>query len=266
MVREIVIDEEFKSILPALDEKTYAFLEESLLAHGCMHPLVLWGDILIDGHNRYEICTKHDIPFSTVGKEFETRDDVLVWIIHTQVSRRNLNPIQLAYFRGLHYHADKRLVGNIGGRNQHSEELRHNDIIPNAGSTVSRLAGEYNVSPSTITRDALVATAINAIGASSPDAKRSILDGSSGITRRQLQELAVGQGEGVAEVAGRIEDGSFERGRGAAAPAADFAPELEKGAINRAPTEFVQFANVVGFLRRLDCAHFGYTAMFSSGA
>ena len=49
---EIIIDEEFNSLLPALDEQTYAMLEENLLENGCMNPLVLWNGILIDGHNR----------------------------------------------------------------------------------------------------------------------------------------------------------------------------------------------------------------------
>ena len=91
---EIIIDEQFKSLLPALDAKTYALLEENLLLNGCMYPLVVWNGILIDGHNRYEICTKNNIPFKTVDKEFASRDEVLIWIISTQVSRRNLTPIQ----------------------------------------------------------------------------------------------------------------------------------------------------------------------------
>jgi len=51
----IIIDEEFKALLPALDKDTYAMLEENLLKNGCRDSIVLWGDILIDGHNRYEI-------------------------------------------------------------------------------------------------------------------------------------------------------------------------------------------------------------------
>ena len=82
-IPEIIIDEEFRSILPALDKETFALLEENLLVHGCMHPLILWENILIDGHNRYEIATRHGIPFATVTKEFASRDEVLIWIIST---------------------------------------------------------------------------------------------------------------------------------------------------------------------------------------
>jgi len=57
-MQEIMIDEQFKRILPAFDEQTYAWLEENLLDYGCLQPLVLLGNILIDGHNRFEIIKK----------------------------------------------------------------------------------------------------------------------------------------------------------------------------------------------------------------
>ena len=81
----IIIDEEFKALLPALDKDTYAMLEENLLKNGCRDSIVLWGDILIDGHNRYEICNKHGIPFNTIGRDFKSREEALIWIISTQV-------------------------------------------------------------------------------------------------------------------------------------------------------------------------------------
>ena len=85
------IDSEFKNLIPALTDEEYKGLEQSILSEGCRDALVLWGDILVDGHNRYEICTRHNIPFKTVQKEFTSRDDVLLWMIDTQFSRRNLD-------------------------------------------------------------------------------------------------------------------------------------------------------------------------------
>ena len=212
---EITIDEEFKNLLPALDEKTYAMLEESLLENGCMHPLVLWDGILIDGHNRYEICQKHEIPFKTTEKEFASRDEALIWIITTQVARRNLNPIQLSYYRGLHYHADKRLVKNVAGNNQYEqiyEVKAQNGPKPQSGTTSIRLSDEYNVSKNTIKRDAQLANAIDAIGENSPEAKREILSGKSPITRQHLQNLAAdGTDDEIKSIAESIEQGTYER-------------------------------------------------------
>ena len=110
-MRNIIIDAEFKRLLPALSKNSYSSLEYSILAHGCRDPLVLWNDILIDGYNRFEICTKHNIEFDTVDMQFDSREEVLIWIITNQVARRNLSPLQLSYFRGLHYNAEKKLKG-----------------------------------------------------------------------------------------------------------------------------------------------------------
>lgn len=86
----MIIDNEFKGLIPPLTDEEYKGLEESILKDGCRDALVLWGEILVDGHNRYEICTRHNIPFKTVQKEFTSRDDVIRWIILNQFGRRNL--------------------------------------------------------------------------------------------------------------------------------------------------------------------------------
>lgn len=86
----ITIEPEFKSLIPPLTTEEYAGLEKSLLEEGCRDALVLWGDILIDGHNRYEICTKYHIPYETVQREFDSRKSAIEWIILNQFGRRNL--------------------------------------------------------------------------------------------------------------------------------------------------------------------------------
>ena len=60
---EIVIDPEFQKLIPALTPEERKDLEASLIADGCISPLVVWykHDILLDGHNRHEFCLKHDI-------------------------------------------------------------------------------------------------------------------------------------------------------------------------------------------------------------
>lgn len=87
---EIRIDPEFKALIPPLTVEEYAGLEESIVREGCRDALVLWMGILIDGHNRYEICQKHGIPFETREIELDDRDEAIMWIIMNQFSRRNL--------------------------------------------------------------------------------------------------------------------------------------------------------------------------------
>ena len=85
------IDDEIASLIPPLTEDEYTRLEQSIIAEGCREPIVVWNDIIIDGHNRYKICSEHGIAFTTVQKDFKDRNEAMLWIIHNQFGRRNLN-------------------------------------------------------------------------------------------------------------------------------------------------------------------------------
>jgi len=88
----IKIDPEFKALIPPLSTEEREQLEANILQDGCRDPLVVWDGTLIDGHNRYEICARLDLPFDTKEYDFDTRDDAKVWIIQNQLGRRNLAP------------------------------------------------------------------------------------------------------------------------------------------------------------------------------
>lgn len=92
--REPEIDKEFSSLIPPLTPDEYSGLEQSILSEGCRDAIILWNNIIIDGHNRYKICKEHNIPFRTETKDFATRQDVILWMFHNQLSRRNLNDFQ----------------------------------------------------------------------------------------------------------------------------------------------------------------------------
>ncbi|MGE4531759.1 MAG: DNA N-6-adenine-methyltransferase [Acidithiobacillus sp.] len=139
----IVVDNEFKALIPPLQEEERAQLEANLMADGCRDPLVVWpmaeytedstgitfkyadhrideiqvdGEwrlvkvwdapdggsfdldewpcILVDGHNRHEICERLEIPYSIVEIEFSNRGEVTEWIIKNQFGRRNISDYQ----------------------------------------------------------------------------------------------------------------------------------------------------------------------------
>jgi len=85
------IDKEFSELIPALTEEEFKGLEESIIKEGCRDALITWNGVLVDGHNRYNICQKHNIVYSTIEKDFATRDDAIVWIINNQFGRRNIS-------------------------------------------------------------------------------------------------------------------------------------------------------------------------------
>jgi len=88
----IVVNEDLKAYIDPLTPEEYEALERSILAEGCRDALVLWGEVLVDGHNRYGICQKHGLPFQTVqNTRFKSIDDVHLWMIDQHLGRRSIS-------------------------------------------------------------------------------------------------------------------------------------------------------------------------------
>jgi len=92
---DIVVNEELKAYIDPLTPEEHESLERSLLAEGCRDALVLWGNVLVDGHNRYGICQKHGLPFQTVqNPRFQSIEDVHLWMIDQHLGRRSVSDFQ----------------------------------------------------------------------------------------------------------------------------------------------------------------------------
>jgi transposase-like protein len=92
---DIRIDEGLRAYIDPLTEDEHEALERSLLAEGCRDALVLWGDLLVDGHNRYAICQKHGIEFQTrQNTTFKSMEDVHLWMIENHLGRRSVSDFQ----------------------------------------------------------------------------------------------------------------------------------------------------------------------------
>lgn len=91
----IVVNPDLQAYIDPLTPEEYAALERSILAEGCRDALVLWGEVLVDGHNRYGICQKHGIPFQTVqNTRFTSMEDVHLWMIEQHLGRRSVSDFQ----------------------------------------------------------------------------------------------------------------------------------------------------------------------------
>ena len=88
---DLIIDNEFRDLIPPLSDDEFKQLEKNLLRDGIRDPLVTWNGILIDGHNRYELAKKHGLEFETTELHFADRNEALHWIITNQLGRRNLS-------------------------------------------------------------------------------------------------------------------------------------------------------------------------------
>ena len=92
---QIQINDTLRAYIDPLTEAEYSALERSILAEGCRDALVLWNDVLVDGHNRYAICQQHGIPFKVIqNTTFRSMEDVMLWMIDNHLGRRSVTDFQ----------------------------------------------------------------------------------------------------------------------------------------------------------------------------
>ena len=111
---DMIVDAEFAALIPPLSAEERQQLEENIVEHGgARDPLVVWASkgtlTLLDGHNRYEICTRLGLPFDIHEMRFSDRDGAADWMDRNQLGRRNLHPDAFTLLLGRRYNRTKRV-------------------------------------------------------------------------------------------------------------------------------------------------------------
>jgi ParB-like chromosome segregation protein Spo0J len=93
---ELKINDKFKNLLPPLTDEEFKYLEESILQYGLINPILIWNGTIIDGHYRYKICLKYNIPIKTKEVQFRNEYEAIVYIIRNQLGMKNLTDYEKA--------------------------------------------------------------------------------------------------------------------------------------------------------------------------
>ena len=171
------VDDEFRSLIPPLQHEELQLLEQSIIEEGCREPLTVWAEagILLDGHNRFDICTRLGLAYELRELSFDSREAAFDWMDRNQLGRRNLTPLGLSMLRGRIYERSKKPEGG-SGVNQHrskGEELRQNGVVP----TSRAVADGLGVSDRTIERDAQLVRAVETLKPTVPDIVQRVMSG-----------------------------------------------------------------------------------------
>lgn len=199
--KEIQILPELKALIPPLSNEEFTQLAENIKKDGCREAILIWETkkikvesntvtpdatvyILIDGHNRFEICTKFSLDYKIHIVNYENLDQVKDFMIDNQLGRRNISPEQASYLRGLKYNAEKKNRGQYNREMQSGQNVHFDEKV--SKKTAQKLAEQYNVNEKTIRRDADYA---DGIGLLPTELKQEILAGRSNFSRAEIIEL-----------------------------------------------------------------------------
>ena len=185
------IDPEFQSQIPPLTDDEFRQLEENILKEGkLLSPLIVWGNTLVDGHNRYAILQKHpEIYFSTMPLPFESREEVLAWICKNQLGRRNLTPEQKYYLMGKQYEAEKAAHGG-DRKSSDAKSSYHCDNLIGGEKTCDRIAEENGVSKATVIRASKYKKGVEIAESLIPGMREKILNKQVKVSNADMRRLA----------------------------------------------------------------------------
>ena len=140
----IIIDEEFKNLIPPLSPDEFAQLEENCTKEGIRDDLIVWETpngtkVLIDGHNRFQIAAQHGLHWNEKVMQFKSRDEAREWIIRNQFGRRNLS----AYDRSILALKLKPIIAEKAKENLHqgNEPLQKSVNPVNTQKELATIAG-----------------------------------------------------------------------------------------------------------------------------
>lgn len=178
--KELKIDPELRDLLPPLTGDEYKQLEKNIVENGFdkNFPIMEWHGYIVDGHNRYSICKKHNIDYVVGTLGYETKDEVMEWMLDIQLGRRNLSPIQriavTEKYRPIYEKQAKENSLNNLKQNQTAD--KSNLTNREFKSTNKKLADIAGVKPTTYKMGAKVLNSDN------EDLKQRVLSGETSIS------------------------------------------------------------------------------------
>jgi hypothetical protein len=210
------IDEELRLLIPPLSKEEYGQLEENIMKWGCLDPLKVWpvpdtdDVVLLDGHNRFAICSEHNVSYVTESVPLIDRAAAIDWMIANQLGRRNLSTEQISYLRGRQHQSKKQRLANpegVGGKL--GKIVKPQNEAQQSDHTVVRITKQHGASKVTIKRDTDYAEAINAILAvAASEVLRQLLGDGSKFTKlatMKLSELVKEEPEVLMEIMSEVQ-------------------------------------------------------------
>lgn len=183
--KELKIDPELRDLLPPLTGDEYKQLEKNIVENGFdkNFPIMEWNGFIVDGHNRYSICKKHNIEYVVGTLGYETKDEVMEWMLDIQLGRRNLSPIQrIAVAEKYRSIYEKQAKENQGTRNDLNNNFgtkltqSEKEKMNNENRTNKKLADIAGVKPTTYKMGAKV------LNSNNEKLKKEVLSGETSIS------------------------------------------------------------------------------------
>ena len=187
--RKLKIHPLLSSLIQPVSPEEYEQLELDLIEFGCKEPILTWNGYILDGHKRYDICMKYNIPFKIKKSHLVTLSEAVSYVCNTQLQRGD----------DLKYELYKYLVGKWFSAQRELAE-REAEFSPKTPCPVTAaqaanrrcqlIAKALNISDGTVNKYRFFQEAADTISKSAPQLGRRIITGDMKISHENACDLA----------------------------------------------------------------------------
>ena len=204
-LEDLIIDPEFESVIPPLTELEFDQLRKNILEDKeVFHPIIVWNNTIVDGHNRYKILKAHqNLPFRIRKLDFEDRYEVIAWICKNQIGRRNLSDAQRTILLGRRLEAEKM---SRGGNRRTAEMISCPQNEGMKSKTAHKIAEESGVSRATVERSSEYVKALDIAKQHDANIERDILAGVIAPSKKDVIHIGKASKEEIPELVKQLRE------------------------------------------------------------
>ena len=198
-------DREFKNLTKPASQRDMDILEKSIYQEGCLEPIVIWKNIIIDGYKRYNICREEGIEYATTEMIFPYRDEAIIWVCKKRLEDMPRFSDMFCYLVGKKYISTKAINNRIK-KNDHGS-------LAVDGRVSVRIGQEWGLGRGTIERYGAYAAAMDKIAYMDQELFDLILSGKISLTRTNVINMVQSESKALKAVKSKYLRGRTESER-----------------------------------------------------
>ena len=186
---ELKKDDDIQRLKQPLSAEATRELKQQLLNYGCNEPILVWGDIIIDGANRYDICKTNHLSFRTISANIASKEEAYVLVCKQQLLRNDIVYEMRKYLIGRLYRAE---VNSKTTKAANSNRIRRQYALGKASrkqDILMEVSSYLDLSTGTVLKYGIFAKCIDNIRKNDPAIAIGILEGRIKISHENILRL-----------------------------------------------------------------------------
>lgn len=207
---ELNIDEEFQRLHIPMVEKKFKRLEQNIYQRGATKPILIWNGYIVDGHKRYDIFHRRNIPFRVHIVDFSSRNEIMDWLCDKNLLRQDLTDEYRKYFIGKKLLIQYALIKDTDSETLH-DNVSQSTTPQNKYLLALQIGQTFSLSYVTVLKYAHYAQAIDSIYRWEPGIAEQILTASVKVSHDNVLLISQLPPDNLKKLRSGFDSGRFDK-------------------------------------------------------